>query len=237
MTEEEQRLESHALQWLRSNMKRLKREFCNPELYDPEKNPVTIFMAGTPGAGKTEFSKSLIDTFPKPIIRIDADEVRELMRDIGYSGNNSHCFQRAATNAVNNLYGHALSKNQSALLDGTFAYGNWRVNIERSLEKERLVEIYYLYQDPLVAWGYVEKRRLAQGRAVPMEVFITDYYTAMNNVRKAKEVFGSRITLYFAKNNYQKSLEYINIDVQDLDKHLPEVYNITDLKKALDNVQ
>ena len=190
-------------------------------------------MAGTPGAGKTEFSKSLIEAFDKPIIRIDADEVRERMRSIGYTGDNAHCFQRAAGNAVNNLYGHALAKKQSALLDGTFAYGNWRENIERSLGKSRLVEIYYLYQDPLMAWGYVEKRRQNQGRAVPRDVFINDYKVSMQNVKAAKEIFGSKITLYFAKNNYEKSLEYIKIDVQDIDSYLPELYNITDLRKAL----
>jgi hypothetical protein len=55
----------------------------------------------------------------------------------------------------------------------------------------------------------------------------------MKRLKKAKEVFGDKLTLYFAKNNYEKKLEYISIDVQDIDKQLPEVYNITDLKEAL----
>ena len=136
MTEDELKLQAQALQWLRENMKRLKRECCDEELFPSEKHPVTIFMAGTPGAGKTGFSKSLIDALDTPIIRLDADEIREQMREIGYTGDNAHCFQRAAGNAINNLYSHAISKGQSALLDGTFAYGNWRENIERSLQRQ-----------------------------------------------------------------------------------------------------
>lgn len=237
LNEDELALQAKALQWLRENMKQLKRDYCDAETFPSENTPVTIFMAGTPGAGKTEFSKSLIDSFPKPIIRIDADEIRERMRSIGYNGENAHCFQRAASNAVNNLYGHALSKSQSALLDGTFAYGNWRENIERSLQQNRIVEIYYLYQDPIIAWGYVEKRRKSQGRAVPKKVFIDDYYSSMANVQKAKEVFEDKVTLYFAKNNYQKDLEYIKIDVRSIDKLLPEVYNITDLERAINDVE
>ena len=158
------------------------------------------------------------------------------MREVGYTGNNAHCFQRAATNAVNKVYDHALQHKQSALLDGTFTYGNWRENIDRSLTKGRLVEIYYLYQDPVVAWDYVEKRRKAQGRAVPKDVFVEDYYKSMENVKAAKQLYGNKITLYFAKNNNNKALEYIKIDVQDIDSYLPQVNNITKLIEALEDV-
>lgn len=191
-------------------------------------------MAGTPGAGKTEFSKSLISTFDRQMVRIDADDIRDMMREIGYDGSNAPSFQRAVGNAVNNLYGSVLQNKQSVLIDGTFAYGNWRVNIERSLNDGRLVELYYLYQDPSVAWEFVKIRRQKQGRHVPKEVFIEDYFAALENVNEAKKIFAGDLTVYFAKNNYKKDLEYIKIDVQDIDKLVPKLYTREELNACLE---
>lgn len=39
----------------------------------PEAEPAAIFMAGLPGAGKTEFSKRLIEFSDVPFVRIDMD--------------------------------------------------------------------------------------------------------------------------------------------------------------------
>ena len=41
----------------------------------PDAEPVSIFMAGSPGAGKTEASKALVREFRDPV-RIDPDELR-----------------------------------------------------------------------------------------------------------------------------------------------------------------
>lgn len=233
MNTDEQVLESAASQWYRENKKKIKSTICNLQDYPEEVKPITIFMAGTPGAGKTELSKSLIEIFDRPMVRIDADEIREMMRDIGYNGKNSHVFQRIVGNAVNNLYGAVLSNKQSVVVDGTFAYGNWRVNIERSLKSNRAVEIYYLYQDPLIAWDFVKVREDKQGRRVPKEVFINDYFTALENVEKAKQIFGRNLTVYFAKNNYKKNLEELRVDVQNIANHIPNLYTREDLNKCL----
>ncbi len=237
MTDEELKIEKTAVQWVKSNNKRLKSLICDPARYPAEKQPVTIFMAGTPGAGKTEFSISLLGEFPNPIVRIDADEIREMMKEIGYEGSNAHCYQRASGNAVNNLYGHAIKHKQSVLIDGTFAYVYWRENVQRSIDNGRLVEIYYLYQDPSVAWAYCKKRENKQGRVVPLEVFISDYFACIKNVAAAKAAFGKQITLYFAKNDYQKRLEYIKIDVGSIEELLPNVYNAMELEKLLNSVE
>lgn len=190
-------------------------------------------MAGTPGAGKTEFSLKLLGAFDKRVVRIDADEIRDMMRDIGYNGANAEHFQNAASKGVNILFDRALHKKYSALLDGTFAYGNWRENIERSLRKDRIVEIYYLYQDPLIAWEYVQLRQKNQGRAVPLDVFVNSYEQSMENVQKAKEVFGKNVTIYFAKNDYTKNVESVAVDVNDIAKLLPKTYNGEELKQIL----
>ncbi len=117
---DEAKIKKQAQQWARANKKRLKNHFCDPSQYAPQTTPATIFMAGTPGAGKTEFSKSLLDAFGNHIVRIDADEIRDLMREIGYDGKNSHLYQGGVGIAVNDLYRAAIKQRQSVLIDGTF---------------------------------------------------------------------------------------------------------------------
>lgn len=121
-------------------------------------------------------------------------------------------FQDAANKAVNLLFDYANKKGgQNVLLDGTFAYGNWRENVLRSIDHGRNVEIYYLHQDPLIAWDFAKKREKEQGRAVPIEVFIKSYEQSRQNAQKAKEIFGDKVVLYFAKNNYQKTVESVEV--------------------------
>ncbi len=190
-------------------------------------------MAGTPGAGKTEFSKSLITTFGYAIIRIDADEIREMMREIGYNGKNAALYQPAVSGAVSNLYSHVLAKKQSALIDGTFAYSDWRQKLDESLKNNRIVEIYYLYQDPEVAWRFVKARERKQGRVVPKEVFIHDYFACIENVTKAKELYGNKLTIYFVKHDYEKSSEYVMIDAHSIADNLPKAYTKDELESLI----
>jgi predicted ABC-type ATPase len=219
-------------QWVRANRRKLISKFCS-DIYETQDTQVTIFMAGTPGAGKTEFSLKLIDLFDHSMVRIDADEIRELMRVVGYTGANAQEFQHAASKGVNILYDRVLSKGYSAVIDGTFAYENWRENIERSLQRQRVVEIYYLYQDPIIAWDFVKKRERRQGRAVPLDVFIESYEKSIVNVERAIEVFGDSILVYFAKNNYTKNVEYIKVDVSSVEELMPVRYTRVELKEIL----
>src|SRR5580700_1505543 len=130
--------------WARKKKKELDYIFGSPDRIPPTKHPVTIFMAGTPGAGKTEFSKSLLELFNTSAVRIDADDIRDMMKEIGYNGANAEKYQYGVGLAVNNLYRKSIKQHQSVLIDGTFAYRGWRENIEMSLHDNRLIEIYYL---------------------------------------------------------------------------------------------
>jgi predicted ABC-type ATPase len=219
--------------WVRANRKKLISSICKEAETVLKEQPTTIFMAGTPGAGKTEFSIKLIESFQENIVRIDADEIREMMREIGYNGANAEAFQHAATKGVNKIYDEVLKKNYNAVIDGTFAYGNWRENVDRSLTKNRIVEIYYLYQDPLIAWDYVKKREIKQGRAVPLDVFIDAYEESIKNVQKAIDVFGKNITVNFAKNDYTKNVESVKVDVSNIEKYLPKRYTKIELETEI----
>jgi len=235
MEDQNKKLQAQAKNWVKENRKKLITKFCDEKLYPRVDDPVTIFMAGTPGAGKTELSVNLAKEFGGGFVRIDADDIREMMRPLGYNGQNSDIFQSAVTKAVNQLFDFANRKGgQNVILDGTFAYGDWRVNVERSIAHARTVEIYYLYQDPIRAWEYVSIRAAKQGgRHVPVDVFLDSYQLSIENVKKAKEVFKDKVTIYFAQNDYQKNIEKIVVDVDDIDKYLPKMYNVVELKKLL----
>ncbi len=233
MQEDEERLRRAAKQWVRQHKKQLTKMFCDDSAYPREESPVTIFMAGTPGAGKTEFSKSLIETFDRKMVRIDADEIREMMREIGYNGKNSPIFQEAVTVAVSNLYHHVVNNGQSALLDGTFAYSNWRQNIEASLFKERIVELYYLYQEPEVAWRYVKRRENKQGRAVPREIFVHDYFASIKNVEDAIQKYGGKLAVNFARHDYENNKYDVIISVTNIASHIPKVYSKEQLESLI----
>lgn len=56
----EQQLQQEALEFARRNKKAIARELTDPAIFIPEANPVAVFMAGSPGAGKTESSKELL---------------------------------------------------------------------------------------------------------------------------------------------------------------------------------
>ncbi len=167
MTDEEKKQSESAVDFVKKNSGVLIDKFAHKNLYTSDSRPVSLFMAGSPGAGKTEFSKRLIEKFHSKPVRIDADEIREVMP--GYNGSNSYIFQTAASKGVNILYDHVLRKNFNVIMDGTFAYGNVNENIQRSLDRGREVEIYYIYQDPKIAWEYTKKREKIEHRFVSRE--------------------------------------------------------------------
>lgn len=140
----------------KENKKLLEKKYASTEVYREVENPFTAFMAGSPGAGKTEFSKTLVGNLEKDfpglkIVRIDPDEIRS---DIpGYTGKNSSEFQRACATAARNLFYFTIKHKQNFVFDGTFSsYGSAKSDVELAVRKKRKVAIFYLHQDPLFSW-------------------------------------------------------------------------------------
>lgn len=232
MFNDEQQLIEAAYQYIKEHKQELIERFANPKIYKPDSRPVSLFMAGSPGAGKTEASKRLIEQFGGKLpVRIDADDIRAIFPN--YTGANSHIFQRACTLGINLLFNYVLHNNMSVILDGTFAYERAMENIERSLNHNRRVIIYYLFQDPAVAWRFTKIREEKEGRRVSKEVFINSFIRVRENVASAKAHFGDKIILNLIIKDFTKNFEepYPNADV--IDKYLPKVYAKEELDKLL----
>lgn len=225
LTTEELALEEKALLFVKSHRVELIKKFADPSLYQSVPTPVSLFMAGSPGAGKTEVSKGLIKKFKNAPVRIDADEIRPLCP--GYTGANAHVFQRAANKGVNTLFDHVLRKNINCILDGTFAYAGADENIRRSLEHNRIVEVWFVYQDPKKAWEVTKARESREARHVSKEVFVEAFFQAKENARSVKDQFGSKVELNLLIKNYDDGTEQyqMNIRSEDLDRYTADGYS------------
>lgn len=196
MTDDEVRM--RAEEFARRHKKRIARERTAVSVFHPDEYPVTVFMAGSPGAGKTESSERLIDHLQESsgssILRIDTDDLRELLP--GYTGENSSLFQAATSIIADKMQDLALAQHQSYVFDGTLTnLEAARRNIQRNISKNRHVFIVYVYQEPLQAWNLVQARKRKDGRDIPKDAFIKQYFLARENVNTLKKEFRKDIIL------------------------------------------
>lgn len=198
MTEEEKLIETKAIEFAKANRTAIARRLADTKAYPGEDDPVSVFMAGSPGAGKTEASIELLDSFgpdgPR-VLRIDPDELRSEIP--GYSGGNAWLYQRAVVPIVERIHDLALKQQQSFLLDGTLSnYDVAERNILRSLDRGRVVQILYVYQEPESAWKFVQAREELEGRQIRPETFVEQYFQARRVAEgKVQEGNQNRFTL------------------------------------------
>ncbi|XVN22121.1 zeta toxin family protein [Pseudomonas corrugata] len=170
MTQEEQAISERAVVFAKQNRTRIARDLACLETYSSDEYPVSVFMAGSPGAGKTEVSRAFIGMMQaggSKALRIDPDDFRVYFPE--YTGRNSSLFQRGVTTIVERTLDLVYQRRQSFLLDGTLA--NLEVarrNISRALDKEnRSAQVIYVYQRPELAWEFVLARERKDGRNIP----------------------------------------------------------------------
>lgn len=192
-----------AIVWIKKNKHLILEQFADPNTFPKEEHPLTIFMAGSPGAGKTETARAWVKNIATPIVHIDADAVRSLIP--GYTGKNASLFQRAATVGVEKLFDHVIQQHQSAILDTTFTpYEKAKKNVVRVLKNGRSVLIIYVYQDPLQAWKFAKAREIVEGRVVPKESFVRQFLDAPKCVQSILDEFGGAVQVDVVRKDIQK---------------------------------
>lgn len=235
LTPEEKKIEDEALEFARKHKKTIAKKLTDPERFLPEDEPVSVFMAGSPGAGKTEASIELlamVEEGSSEILRIDPDDLRAEFPD--YTGDNSWLFQKGISVLVEKIHDLALKQKQTFLLDGTLSnYHKAEQNIARSLKKGRVVQILYVYQEPMLAWEFVTSREALEGRRIKPEHFIEQYFAARNVVNKLKDKFRSEIKVDLLLKNTDNSHRAYKAGIDRIDNHIPEKYTSVDLAKML----
>jgi len=224
-----------AIEWVRSNKKTIIASFASDDVCPSTKEPLSLFMAGSPGAGKTESSIAILEMLRKrgdAIVRIDPDEIRAHIPQ--YTGRNTDAIKGASFLAVEKLYDYVLKTDKSMILDSTFTpYGKIEDNVRRSLHRNRPTAIIYIDQDPLVAWHFTKEREKAEGRSIPRDFFIRTLFESRENVRKIKEKYGDRITVHVIQKDYIKSTRQFIEDIEHIDDVVRIRYSVNDLRKLL----
>lgn len=189
-------------------------------------NPVSIFMAGSPGAGKTEFSKHLIANIlhaSEYIARIDPDEIRMALPC--YISGRAELFQPAVSVSVEKIHDYIIQKSISFLLDGTLSdLKKARSNIQRSVNRKRSVIIQYIYQPPEIAWGFTQAREEVEGRDIPKEAFVEQFFAAHNNIDILKKEFGDNVRIDFIERDISKNTYQTYLNISDIDKYIKKRY-------------
>ena len=226
-----------AIKFVKKNKKLIISKFADLTKFPPSQNPFTVFMAGSPGAGKTEFSISFIKQLGKKdpntkVVRIDADEIRDMIPQ--YDKTNSNLLQSAAAIGVEKLFDHVQDHTQNVVVDGTFA--NYEValkDVKRALGKNRKIGIIYLHQDPAIAWDFTKKREKLEGRIVPKEMFIQAFLNSKENVHKIKKEFGNDVRLSLVIKDFENRVEKTLFNIDNVDSYLKVKYNPQTLRRIL----
>jgi len=227
------KLSDDAIQYVKEHKESLIEKFVGDT--KPVKKPISIFMAGSPGAGKTEFSINLIEEIlgaKNTIVRIDPDEIRTWLPQ--YIPGKAEYFQGAVAVGVNKIHDYLKSKSFSFLLDGTFSKKSIAEdNIKLSLDKNRPVFIQYVIQPPEMAWQFTQDREKVDGRNITREDFIEQFIAVRDVVAEVKEKFGNKIKVDLIERNLQTGKYYPTFNIDNLDRYLPKKYSKEDLEKLL----
>src|SRR3989344_3000597 len=100
LSEQEQHIAEEARVYVKEHRDEIVAKFVSG--IESVETPVSIFMAGSPGAGKTEFSQRLLEELGGNMVRIDADDVRDMLPQ--YQGANAYVVQGAAALGVEKVY-------------------------------------------------------------------------------------------------------------------------------------
>jgi predicted ABC-type ATPase len=226
-----------AIRWVKQNRSLICNKFANVEKIPGVKYPESIFMAGPPGAGKTEFSIDLLSVaaaeHDKRYVRVDADEIRPLLS--GYNGKNAELFNPPSSLAVEKILDHVHKHNQNVLVDSTLSKkGVAEKNIKRALSHKRRVAIMYIYQEPEKAWEFTKAREAVEGRHVSREAFMNAFVESRETANDLKKLFGNDVYLHIVVKDSFNRISMFKYNIDKIDGYLKKVYNKQDLENLLD---
>ena len=93
--------------------------------------------------------------------------------------------------------------------------------------------IFYLYQDPKIAWEFTKAREEKEGRRITKDVFVDTFFKAKENVDALKEIFGDKIVLFLIEKDFKHDVEKFRINIPSIDNLLKIDYTPQTLKKML----
>ena len=218
-------------EWANKNKKQIAREFVRKINHQAADEPSGIFMAGLPGAGKTEFTVELIKSFDPEPLRIDMDEIAQLIE--GYKPEIADKFRGGASIVMSRIYDEVVKKKIDFVFDGTFSSAGADRNLSRALEHGYRVKVYYIHQLPEIAWRFTKDRELVEHRAIDKEGFIATYFKLQENLKQlCKDHKDVTISLIVKDATNRVGMRKENIN-GDLFAELPEFLTEDKLRAAI----
>jgi predicted ABC-type ATPase len=162
--------EAEAKEWVKdkTNQETVVKRFF--EDYPPHQRKMAFFMAGIPGAGKTEFAENTINRLKPKLVPIEHDKLVEYIP--GYRPEDYYNFRTAGSALVTRLLDECLKNGYGFIFDGTLSHEHGYRNIEKTLKNGYFVQIVYIVQTAQAAWALTKDRELVKKRAIEKEGFI-----------------------------------------------------------------
>lgn len=205
--------------------------------YPPNKKKLSIFMAGIPGAGKTEFAENTINKVKPKLVPIEHDKLVEYIP--GYKPEDCYNYRKAGSVLVTRLLDECLKNGYSFIFDGTLSHEHGYRNIQRTLKAGYFVQVVYIVQDAERAWELTGDRELVKKRAIEKKGFI-DTCNKINKslsviFKKFKDLDNFGIWI-FKKNGIISASAATSIiysqeigSANEVEKALSETYNVEEL--------
>lgn len=231
--------EDDAKDWAKDkiNQQRVVEAFLHD--HKPPQKKRAIFMAGIPGAGKTEFVRNFKPSLMKDMVVIEHDQLVEYIQ--GYQPENYYHFRKAGSILVTKLFDECLKQGYSFVFDGTLSHDNGYKNIKKSLKKGFDVFIIYIHQDTASAWKLTQARELVKKRAIEKQGFISTCKAINNSLRRIFNAFhdNDHFAMWVIKKNGAPGLENSELlffdqleksgSKKDIEQMLATEYNISEL--------
>lgn len=83
------------------------------------------------------------------------------------------------------------------------------------------VQIIYVYQDPEQAWNFVKARELQEGRRIPPERFVHQFFASRDVVNELKVKFGPAIKIDVVLKNIDGTNRLFHANVDSLNHVAP----------------
>ena len=216
--------------WVRDNKKRIAREFIRRSDLKASELPVGIITAGLPGAGKTEFTQELLKHTAGSPLRIDMDEVATMIE--GYRPEIADKFRIGASAIMNRIYDEVVKSKIDFVLDGTFAGKQSVGNIERAIAHGYTIKLYYIYQQPAVAWNFTQAREKIEHRSIDRAGFIDTYFRFHENLKELEKHL-QHITVSIIIKNENNEVGIVSENIPNILQSIPEQMTRIELEKAL----
>jgi len=195
----------YLVKWSKENRKKLCRDFLSKKEVKKWQK-IALFMAGSPGAGKTEFIRRLLSDDQKVWYYIlDLDEIRSWMP--WYKWKYAEKYTQWAIKILEMLIDDCIHNEYPFVLDGTFTSTKaMERNIERLINKSYKIGVFYIHTVPELAWLYTLYRWKDEWRLIPVSRFIRDYYLAPENICLFWEKYHEAIDIYIVNKKYEDGI-------------------------------